>query len=70
MINLSKRPAVDPFERLDHALAGQRLLSRAIAQATDRRDTRAMRSLSDLSNELSADVDRLLRVTSEALRNE
>lgn len=62
---MNTRP--DPFDELDHALAGQRLLSKAIAEATERRDTRAMRSLSDLSHELGADIDRLLKATAATM---
>lgn len=60
----------DPFAQLDHALAGQRLLSHAIAEATERRDTRAMRSLSDLSKELSGDIARLLKVADRLVRHD
>lgn len=58
------------FEQLEYAMAGVRLLSRAIREATERGDARAIRGLSNLRDELSADVDRLLRMTAiEAVRH-
>ena len=53
----------DPFAELDHAMAGVRLLSKAIASAAERGDARAIRGLSDLREQLSDDVTVLLRET-------
>lgn len=60
--------APDPFDQLDHALAGQRLLTKAILAAIERRDVRAIDALSNLRAELDVDVDRLLVVTDRMVR--
>ena len=57
----------DPFAELDHAMAGVRLLSKAIASAAERGDARAITGLSDLREQLSDDVTVLLRETATEL---
>lgn len=60
----------DPFDQLDHALAGVRLLSKAILAAIERGDVRAIDALGDLRVEMEKDVDKLIAATDRMVSHE